>query len=129
MCANGKLSWPKVAAFVRQLTHDVRNQLNGLELEATLIAESPATSEAIESLTRIREQLHRVAANLKTLSAKFADPSPAPSPIPATELFLIFQEQAANMEKLPPIDWTDSLKSERINVDATQLAAVAKELL
>ncbi len=129
MCADAEFGWPEVAAFVRQLTHDVRNQLNGLELEGALIADSLTTPESIESLARIREQLHQVAVNLRALSAKFADPSPALSPISAVELFLIFQEQAANVESLPPIDWSHSLKRERINVDASELAAVAKELL
>lgn len=126
---NSEIRWPAVAAFVRQLTHDVRNQLNGLELEAALIAESLAGKEELDSLTRIREQLHHIAGNLRALSAKFADPSPTLAPIPAVELFLIFQEQAENMENLPPIDWAHSLEREQIHVDAGEMAIVARELL
>jgi nitrogen-specific signal transduction histidine kinase len=118
-----------VAAFIRQLTHDVRNQLNGLELEAALMADSVPEPEIVEGVVRIREQLHNTAGHLRMLSAKFADPSPIISSITAVELFLIFQEQAASMEELPPIKWTHSLKEERINVDATELANAAKELL
>lgn len=129
MSSDTDLSWPAVAAFMRQLTHDVRNQLNGLELEATLIAESVTSEEALESLARIREQLHHVAGSLRALSSKFVEPSPTLSPIAAAELYLIFQEQAASMENLPPIDWGHTLEREQINVDATELANVAKELL
>jgi|ERR1700677_71399 len=124
-----ELSWAAIAGFVRQLTHDVRNQLNGLELETALIADSLPEPEAMESLVRIREQLHHVAGTLKSLSSRFADPCPTLSPIAATELFLIFQEQAASMENLPPIDWTHTLKLEQINVDASELANAVKELL
>jgi signal transduction histidine kinase len=124
------ISWPAIARFVRQLTHDVRNQLNGLELETALIADClPPDPEALESLGRIREQLHHVAGSLKTLSSKFADPCPTASPIAAAELFLIFQEQAAGMDNLPPIEWAHTLDREQINVDATELANAAKELL
>jgi signal transduction histidine kinase len=124
-----ELSWVVIAGFVRQLTHDVRNQLNGLELETALIADSLSDPEAMESLVRIREQLHHVAGTLKTLSSRFADPCPTLSPIAATELFLIFQEQAASMDNLPAIDWAHTLENEQINVDATELANAVKELL
>lgn len=129
MISETELSWPKVASFVRQLTHDVRNQLNGMELEAALIAESCATTETLESLARIREQLHHVAGSLRALSSKFAEPSPLLSPIPATEIFLIFQEQAGSISKLPSIDWSHTFGSEQINVDPSELATVARELL
>ena len=123
------ISWLAIAGFVRQLTHDVRNQLNGLELETALIADCLPDPEALESLGRIREQLHHVAGSLKSLSSKFADPCPTLSPIAAAELFLIFQEQAEGMDKLPPIEWTHTLDHEQIVVDATELANAAKELL
>ena len=129
MCPEPDVSWSSVAAFLRQLTHDVRNQLNGLELEAALIADSITSPEATESLARIREQLHHIAGNLRAISSKFAEPSPSPAPIAAAELFLIFQEQAANMGDLPPIDWGHNFHSEKIIVDAAELANVAKELL
>lgn len=129
MSSETELSWPKVASFVRQLTHDVRNQLNGMELEAALIAESLTTGETLESLARIREQLHHVAGNLRALSSKFAEPSPILSPIPAAEIFLIFQEQAGSIADLPSIEWAHAFGNEQINVDPTEVAAVARELL
>ncbi|HWB58363.1 MAG TPA: hypothetical protein VG733_02685 [Chthoniobacteraceae bacterium] len=129
MTSEPDIKWNAVAAFVRQLTHDIRNQLNGLELEAALIAEAPESAEAAESLARIREQLHQIAGSLRSLSSKFANPSPMLSPITAVELFLIFQEQAAHVENLPKVDWTHTLQQEQINVDATELAIVARELL
>lgn len=122
------LTWPAVAAFVRQLTHDVRNQLNGLELEAALMADSVPQPEILEGVTRIREQLHTTASHMKNLSAKFAEPSPTIARMPAHELFLIFKEQAESMEDLPPIEWSNTLKDELIEVDAGEMAAAAKEI-
>lgn len=118
-----------MAAFVRQFSHDVRNHLNALELETSLLGESIQDKEGVESITRIRQQLRDVALSLKKLSAKIADPVAVPSPIDAVELFLIFKEQAAGMAGLPEIDWSHDLDKARINVDAATLATVAKELL
>jgi signal transduction histidine kinase len=129
MSEEPNLSWSAMASFVRQFSHDVRNHLNALELETSLLGESIHDKEGMESVTRIRQQLRDVALSLKKLSTKIADPVAVPSPIDAAELFLIFKEQAAGMEGLPEIDWSHTLKKERINVDAATLAAVAKELL
>lgn len=125
---NPDLTWPAVAAFVRQLTHDVRNQLNGLELEAALMADSVPQPEILEGVIRIREQLHHTASHMKSLSSKFADPSPMLTRMPALELFLIFKEQAEAMGDLPPMEWSHTLKDELIEVDAGELATAAKEL-
>lgn len=123
------LGWPAFALFMRQLTHDVRNQLNGLELELTLASEFVSGEEGAESLSRIREQLHHIAGHLRSLSLKFADASPTLAPIAAAELFLIFQEQAMSMEKLPPVKWSHQLKDEEVSVDAGDLANAAREVL
>ena len=36
--ANGNVSWENFVKFVRQLSHDLRNQLNAAELQSALIA-------------------------------------------------------------------------------------------
>ena len=129
MTKDTELGWPAIALFMRQLTHDVRNQLNGLELELTLASEFVTGGEGAESLSRTRDQLHHIAAQLRSLSLKFADPSPTLAPIAAAELFLIFKEQAAGVEKLPPINWSQTLKDELVSVDAGDLANAVRELL
>jgi len=128
MSSEADLEWPSVATFVRHLTHDLRNHLNGIELETTLLSDSITDSEGMESVARIREQLHELAGNLRELSGRFADPSPMPSAITALDLFLIFQEQAAHIEKLPGVDWSHTLQDEHLHVDAGGLARVAREL-
>lgn len=129
MSPEADLKWDAIASFVRHLTHDLRNHLNGIELESTLLADSVTDPEGVESLTRIRRQLHEVAHGLRELSAKFVDPTPMASSIPAVELFMIFKEQADQIEKLPKIDWSHTLEEECVEVDAGGLAFAAKELL
>ena len=123
------LSLPQLAQFIRQHTHDVRNGLNGLDLEAALLAELNPAGEASESVARIRAQIRRLATDMRTLAAKFADPQPTRAPYDATELFLIWQDQLAAIDPAPTVQWSEALGAEQVNVDAAALANVFRELL
>ena len=122
-------SWSHLAQFIRQHTHDVRNQLNGLDLEAALLGDLVAGGEAAESVARIRAQIRRAGQELRTLTAKFAEPQPTLALYAARELFLIWQDQLAAIHPTPAVEWRDTLGSEQVNVDAAMLAEVFRELL
>ena len=122
-------SWSHLAQFIRQHTHDVRNDLNGLDLEAALLADLVPDGEAGESVARIRAQIRRLAADLRALAAKFADPQPTRAIYDARELFLIWQDQPAALEAAPAVQWRYALGTEQVNVDAAALANVFRELL
>ncbi len=123
------LSWSHLAQFIRQHTHDVRNDLNGLDLEAALLADIVPGGEAAESVARMRAQIRRLAGDLRALSGKFADPKPALEFYAARELFLIWQDQLTALHPAPTVEWKETLGAERVNVDATVLANVFRELL
>lgn len=123
------LNWLGVSAFVRQHTHDVRNHLNGLDLEAALLAELVTDPEAKESVTRIRRQIRETAAAMRTLSAKFSDSKLALIPIAARDLVEIWKEQHATVEGAPEVVWNDRLGEEKVSVDPESIAAIFKELL
>ena len=123
------LSWPQLAQFIRQHTHDLRNDLNGLDLEASLFAGLVPGGEAAESVARIRAQIRRVAADLRTLAGKFADPQPSRAPYAARELFLIWKDQLAALDPAPAVKWSGDPGPEQVNVDAAALAGVFLELL
>lgn len=124
-----ELSWSHLAQFIRQHTHDVRNDLNGLDLEAALLAETIPGGEASDSVSRMRTQIRRLALDLRALSAKFADPQPARALYDARELFLIWWDQLAALTPAPTVRWSDSLTTEQVKVDAGTLANVFRELL
>jgi hypothetical protein len=123
------LNLSHLAKFLRQHTHDVCNDLNGLDLEAVLLAELVPGGEAGQSVARIREQIRRLAADLRGLSAKFIDPKPTRALYAARELFLIWQEQLPALDPAPTAQWSDALGTEQVNVDASALADVFLELL
>ena len=124
-----ELSLPLLAKFIRQHTHDVCNDLNGLALEATLLAELAPGGEAGESVARIHGQIRRLAADLPGLSSKFVEPKPVRALYAARELFLIWQDQPAALDPAPVVQWSDALGAEQVDVDAAALADVLRELL
>ena len=123
------LPWPRVAAFVRQHTHDVRNDLNSLDLEGALLAEMVTDDEAKESISRIRRQIRQAASKLKALSAKFSDPRPTPAALLASDLFEIWQEQARDLNEPIEMTWNSRLGGESLSVDAALMALTLRELL
>lgn len=123
------LPWSRVSSFVRQHTHDVRNDLNSLDLEAALLAEIVTDEEGKESLTRMRRQIRQAASKLRALSAKFTEPRPAPASILAKDLFEIWQEQARGLSEPLKLSWDSKLRDESLSVDAALLALTLRELL
>ena len=122
-------SFQRLAQFIRQHTHDLRNELNGLELEATLLADLVPGGEAAESVARIRGQIRRFAADMHRLAAKFIGPKPTRALYTARDLFLIWQDQLAALDPAPVVQWREELGTEQVNVDASELADVFRELL
>jgi len=123
------LPWPRVAAFVRQHTHDVRNDLNSLDLEGALLAEMITDEEAKESVARIRRQIRQAAGKLKILSAKFSEPLPVRTPMLASDLFEIWQEQSRSLSEPLEMAWNSKLGGESLEVDAALMAVTLRELL
>lgn len=125
-----ELTWQRVAAFVRQHSHDLRNHLNGIDLEAALLNElMNGDVEARASLGRLRGQIRSLATELRGLSAKFADPLPANAPVAAGELFLVWKDQAVDLDPARRIEWHEAVGDARVNVDIDIVARAFRELL
>ena len=59
--------WERVDRFVGQLTHDIRNGLNAIELQLTFLGEISTDPEAVEEVKRVRATLGNVTRQLQTL--------------------------------------------------------------
>ncbi|MDQ2867394.1 MAG: hypothetical protein M3R59_03125 [Verrucomicrobiota bacterium] len=68
------ISWTDFVQFVRQLSHDLRNQLNAAELQAALLNEMAGDAEITAETRRMREIVSRLGSTLQQLSSQLADP-------------------------------------------------------
>jgi len=122
--------WSRVAAFVRQHTHDVRNDLNSLDLETELLRDLVTDLEATTSLQSMQKQLRNAAMQLRSLASLFHDVQPMLEPTPVRALLKIWHEKHAALVKPVEVRWVDELGAEDVNVDVDvgMFAKVFQEL-
>src|ERR1700747_2176788 len=60
--------WIDMVRFVRQLSHDLRNHLNAIELQSAYISELDASAELKGEIKRLREMISGLSAVLQKLS-------------------------------------------------------------
>ncbi|MES2597279.1 MAG: hypothetical protein V4662_18165 [Verrucomicrobiota bacterium] len=123
------IPWARVAAFVRQHTHDVRNDLNSLDLETELLRDLVTDLEATTSIQSMQKQLRSVAMQLRTLASLFHEVQPMLEPTEARSLLTLWREKHSAMPKAPEVKWVDELGDQEVNVDVTMCTKVLQELL
>src|SRR5215467_13247060 len=65
--------WVDAVRFIRQLSHDLRNQLNAIELQSTYIGELTDNAELKDEIKRLREMISGLTATLQKLSRGLTD--------------------------------------------------------
>lgn len=123
-----QIPWPRLAGFVRQHTHDIRNHLNSLDLEAALLNELVSTAEAKSSVERLRRQVRDFAQEMRLLAGKFADPPAGRALVPASVLVLIWQDQLAALDAKPEVSWSHNVGEAKITADPDAIARTFREL-
>ncbi len=68
--------WSDAIRFVRQLSHDLRNDLNAIELQSAYIAELEKNEELQGEIKRLREMVSRLASTLQRLSRDVGEVKP-----------------------------------------------------
>lgn len=79
------VSWGDTVRFIRQLSHDLRNDLNAIELQSTYISELTPDQEVQSEVKRLREILSGLNSTLQKLSAAVGEVAPNMIPYPAAE--------------------------------------------
>lgn len=119
-----------LASFISQHTHDVRNGLNCLELEAALLQSQLSDKEAVEGLERMRKQLRVLGLQLRSLSLQIHQPEASPGPIEARVLMVIWkQKHESLLPDAPEVVWKNGVGDEVVNVDVEMIASVFRELM
>jgi signal transduction histidine kinase len=114
-----EIPFERVAKFVRQLSHDVRNNLGSMDLQAAYVAEIIQDSEAIEELRKLRGMITTAAKALQGISRNFQAPKPNLVSLTARILLEDFRERLEKQlpAERPPIEWEIALGEETICVD------------
>src|SRR5882724_7541081 len=60
--------WVDTARFIRQLSHDLRNHLNAIELQSAYIGEFEGNKELKVEIKRLREMISRLTSTVQKLS-------------------------------------------------------------
>ncbi|MGZ5022121.1 MAG: sensor histidine kinase [Chthoniobacterales bacterium] len=64
---------PHVVRFIRQLSHDLRNHLNAVELQAAYMKEAAVSAEAKSEVQRLREMFSQMGSSLQKLTSTLAE--------------------------------------------------------
>jgi K+-sensing histidine kinase KdpD len=128
--ASGNVPWENFVKFVRQLSHDLRNQLNAAELQSALIGELTNDAEIKSEIRRLRELVSQLGATLQSLSASVAEPRPTALPYAAKDFIADMQKKIAHEfpEKGRAVKWEVLPVGATLNIDPEQTEWAAEEL-
>jgi signal transduction histidine kinase len=122
---------PRVIHFVRQVTHDVRNGLNAIDLQAAFAAEIAGEGELGEELGKLRKMVCHVTKDMQELSGRFGELRPVLMDYPVQE-FLQGLKETVEEEfetQAKRIVWEVKAGDEEMEMDYTLLSRVLIELI
>ena len=71
-----KIAWSTTTKFLAQLSHDLRNHLNAIELQGAFLSEIADNPETSKEVQRLREMTGELSAHLQKLSRLLAKALP-----------------------------------------------------
>ena len=125
------VSWDDVVRFVRQLSHDLRNHLNAIELQSAFLSELTQDAELQGEIKRLREMTSALAKSLQSISAKLGTVSPNRMAYRAADFMEDLQKRVAREfpQQNAEISWKIELGDEMIDVDPPLFPEAILELI
>jgi signal transduction histidine kinase len=121
---------PRLVTFVRQITHDVRNGLNAIDLQSAFIGEIAGEGMVAEEIGKLRRMVCHVTNDMQKLSARFGELHPVLMDYPVHE-FLQSLKEAVEEEfetQAKRVVWEVKAGDEEMEMDYTLLLNVLLEL-
>ena len=111
--------WSDAIRFIRQLSHDLRNDLNAIELQSTYLGELEKNEEFKNEIKRLREMVSGLASTLQRLSRAVGEVKPNLIPYQATDFM---HDLRGKIDRDFPkesreISWDIQLGDAMLNVD------------
>ena len=120
------VAWPDVVKFVRQLSHDIRNNLNAVELQSAYLAELAEEGEMKGEIQRLREMTSQIGTSLQRVTAGLNQANPNPIPYPAADFVEDLKQKLTKEfpDNAAKVTWDVQLKDATLQIDP-QLAQQA----
>ncbi len=121
---------PDVVRFIRQLSHDLRNHLNAVELQSAFLKEIATEPEVKEELQRLRAMLSEMNGALQRLTTSLATPQLTEMPYEASVFMEDWQakQQREQPEQSAQIEWSIRAGDATLQIDPQALAQALLEL-
>src|SRR5260370_989884 len=113
------VAWPDMVKFVRQLSHDIRNNLNPVELQSAYLAEMAQDPEMKNEIQRLREMISEVGRNLQGLTSGLSQANPTPISYPAADLIEDLKQKLAKTfaDNAAKVTWDVQLKDAALKIE------------
>ena len=121
----------RVAKFIRQLTHDVRNGLSATDLEAAFIEEISDDQEVLAEVRKLREMISDTAKMLRGISQYFQPASVHPIPWEAKTVMEELGKRVKTEfpEQFQAIQIADEFGGATVEIDLEQTLAILLTVL
>ncbi len=124
------VAWSDTVRFVRQLSHDLRNDLNAIELQSAYIGELTQDQEITSEIKRLREVVTGMNSTLQLLSRAVGEVAPNVVTYPAGEFLADMRTQIERnfSKENHEITWDVQLQDGMLNIDPQLFQEVFVEL-
>lgn len=128
--ATRDVPWNDVVRFVRQLSHDLRNHLNAIELQSTFLAELASNAEQKAEVQRLREMTYEMSAALQKLTAAMSQSHPRLMSYRAADFVDDLREKVEGEypHERNAIEWSVKFGDETLQVDPVLLQSAFTEI-
>ncbi|MEY2537762.1 MAG: hypothetical protein QOG67_1502 [Verrucomicrobiota bacterium] len=122
--------WSDVIRFVRQLSHDLRNHLNAIELQSAFLAELTTDAELQGEIKRLRQMVSEFGNSLQKTTTRLNPSKPSLLPYEAKEFMEHVRSKLAEQfpKETPRIQWHISEENGKIDIDVQSLPQALVEL-
>src|SRR6266850_8082161 len=122
--------WSDTVRFVRQLNHDLRNDLNAIELRSAYLGELTQDKELTSEIKRLREVVSDMNSTLQLLSRAVGEVAPDVITYPVVEFLADIRTQIQRnfSKENQEITWDVQLQDGILNIDPQLFQEVFVEL-
>ena len=126
-----RVAWTDVVRFLRQLGHDLRNQLNAVELQSAFLAELGGDQEMKNEIKRLRKMVSDCGSMLQKLSSRLNPPAPNLTPYQASDFVEDLRTKVRNEfpKHADAVTWNVETADVQLNTDPQLMQEALLELV